>query len=468
MKINLLNSIVLSAVSAIIFMVAQMFLPSLWVIVIILISLILLGIKDDLYFVYSIVTLVFIQYWFTRTLELFSKPALWIDEILLVVLLLKIIIIKISQHSKWYRTPLDYSVLFLLIVWLSSWLLNRSPILNAVLGLRSFTQFILFFYLVVQLKISEQQKINIFKFIYIFILIQVPICIYQLASWNSKLPYGIEDAAFGLFSFGASNVLGFIFSCASVFTFGFFQSEYLSKSTFILLFTLFCIGIVLTSANFALLLLPIGMGFVYFITLAINLRQALIYSLSLMSLVLIIFLFVSQLNPDVALIFNFDKRMQDQLSEKGTGRFLFSLLTIEKLHNESITPLLGFGPGMYSSSAGFSLGTPRLNEVLGFRKQDIGQELDMDATALIGELGYFGLFSYLVIFISVLVMAYKKLKEPIDKFWKSLTLGLFGVAPMIILGGFFYPVWQTPFVAVIFWTIVALLELHDSEKNKNS
>ncbi|MCL5029011.1 MAG: hypothetical protein M1480_08335 [Bacteroidetes bacterium] len=468
MKKKIIIGIVLSAIGAVIFYIAQMFLPSLWVVVVVLISLILLGIKDDLYFIYAIIITVFLQYWFTRTLELFPKPAVWIDEILLITLMLKIIIIKIVQHTKWYRTSLDYSVLFLLIIWLSSWIVNRSPVLNSVLGLRSFAQFILFFYLLVQLNITEQQKRKIFKFVYIFILIQIPICIYQLASWNSKLPYGFDDAAFGLFSFGASNVLGFIFSSAAVFTFGFFQSEYLSISTFILLFTLFCIGIVLTSANFALFLLPLGLGFVLFKKLKTNLNKTLIYTLSLMPLFLIIFLFAFQLSPDVSLIFKFDNRIQDQFSERGTGRFLFSFLTIEKLQNESITPLLGFGPGMYSSTAGLSLGAPKLNEVLGFREKDIGQELDMDATAVLGELGYLGLLSYLLIFISVFIMAFKKIKEPIDKFWKSLALGLFGVTPMIILGGFFYPVWQTPFIAIIFWTIVALLELQVTEKSKIS
>ena len=146
-----------------------------------------------------------------------------------------------------------------------------------------------------------------------------------------------------------------------------------------------------------------------------------------------------------------------------------------ELKNDVPFPLFGAGPGMYASTIAIENRTPlALKYVINpnfyesdikiagysFKQTGIGYIRLTGYTALAGDIGYFGLIVYLMIYFKVFSFVYSLGKKTRNKCWKTICFSTAGGLIYIILYNSFYDLFSVAAITLPLWIFLGFIYKH--------
>lgn len=153
------------------------------------------------------ILLVFFVDWMSEELALLPHAATWSIEALLALLTLRALFARFPRRLRGAAT--DAPVLALLVIGVISSVAHQEPLTSLALGLRAMFRFILMYYVLLNLPLSERAWRQAMKLWFVLMFLQVPIALYEWAVWGRS-----DDQAFGsLRSTGIVSVMSIMMIC---------------------------------------------------------------------------------------------------------------------------------------------------------------------------------------------------------------------------------------------------------------
>ncbi len=424
----------------------------------------------------------FLQGFFSQFQQVLPKNIDLLDEIILLVLTFYWIGRIILGNAKFKRTPFDFVlILFLVYVLISSLLNSFSPFIS-LLAIRDTFQYLLLFYILVQLDIIEKDLILLFKIAFISALLQFVVIIIQLSSYYLQTgSLFLEDLADGTFGLQGSHKLGYFMGMMIITSF----VLYLSRREFkFLLFTLiFCITLVITSSRGAYFLTGGTLLFLFsghFFKSVLNFVRV-IYKGHLFksrrnivpALLILIFLgvtifFFNQISTGTFAMINPETLISQQLGlTPGTGRRIGLTYFSYNLLRNSEYPLIGISPGNLSKTS------------LYFPQSEIAEEIeslsrDTEYTLVLNQLsttlleyGFIGCPFIILIFVGIYNInrrIYRKKRNPLLNNWSFIFKGVFLI---YFLGVLAEKVFEIQELSFYFWFLFSAIYLIDKNNGKD-
>lgn len=407
---------------------------------------------------------IFVQYFLTRTTGLIPPPGVWGDEACLGAICLGAFLTSLMHgHFPLQRVPAGRLLVGFVVLGVVSGYLNGLPKQYVILGIRNLVQPALYYLVLLHFAHDERFSRRVMKLLQVLVLVQCPLCMYQIWTWNDSLTYSKEDAAFGTFGFGTANMVGWLLM-AFLFHFTFlFLARQMTWKRFVVVFGMLLVTWFLTSARVTLLFAGPLIG-VCILQSGICLRQKIVFLLSSLLLGVVLLLTASQIFGSDLFPTDregFEELLDNQLDKKsGGGRIYYFLDTQDVVSRYSPVPWFGLGPGGYSSYAGFTLKAPVLAERLGLAIDDPSTGYAPDVTAVSGEYGLFGLALWFFVFVTLWRRNERNLREIHDPFWRAVGQTGRILALIMIFAPLFTSAWQSPFLSATFWIVLGLVESH--------
>jgi len=399
----------------------------------------------------------FCQYLLTRDLKLLPEFFTLIDECCLFAIVLYLAWQLCMGRIRPRFTRFDGALLAFLGVGLLSAALNRNPTVNTVLGLRCYLQYLVLFYALSYLKLSDRFCRLLLHTMLGLVLVQVPLMVLQYFTWTpSSLVNDHADSAYGTLSFGSANMLGMLML---VFIFYLIKMRQHLPALFTgpaLVACAFALVISHSKVSFLFLLLLLLYNNLSLIRTRVSLTEIMGIMLGLALLVKIALL----VSSDISNLLSRDSFMvliANQIEDKeGGGRIMYLLLTFTVLVKYAFSPLLGLGPGMYSSYAGISLKSRYLVDILGVDLERRGTRLDPDLIGVLGEYGYLGLLFFSAA-LAILFLRNYQARLSRSPYWSGYAdwFKLFTI--VFYLGAFVNGLWQAQYFAVTYWVAAGIL-----------
>ena len=411
-------------------------------------------------FFYFFIFLYFSQYWFTKDLEILPVYFVWLDDGVLFLMLIYVIVnLRVNWKDIFFK---KWVAGFIISALISATINETLFTINTILGIRYFLQPILLFIIIYNSRFNESDLKKIINFIFFMVMVQFPLVVYQLITYNSGKPYGIYDAMFGMFSFGASNIWG-IFTTLTILTlYNFYKYNQISKKALTLsLFMLFTM-LILSFSKFGLLLLGIGLLINSYLknkSKVKSFRSVIFASIAIIMLFGILRLIINlnlleEINIDLNTLttkIGIENIYENQLDQYGSGRFFIAGVTYEMMKTDEM--FFGWGPGSYSSFGGTTLEAPRIKSWLNLFGST-SSRFDMEIVALISEYGIIGFLFFTMIYLSIIF----DLKTDIDfndHYWKSLQLSLRVILILLLISISTNNVFQTQWISNTVWILIA-------------
>ena len=117
---------------------------------------------------------VFLQYFFTRDLHVLPEVFTLVDECFLVGIGCYLIWNIVNKKIRIKITGFDVTLLLFIALGVVSTILNENPIINIVLGLRCYFQYIILYYAITYLDITEKTCKKFLNVIFFMVVLQVP------------------------------------------------------------------------------------------------------------------------------------------------------------------------------------------------------------------------------------------------------------------------------------------------------
>jgi len=399
----------------------------------------------------------YVQYFLTRDLKLLPDFFTLIDECFLLSIVIYLVWNLLNHKIRVTFTYFDAALISFLLVGLVSAVLNKNPIINTILGLRCYVQYIVLYYAISYLKISDKFCWITINTVLTLVVLQFPFTVYQYFTWTpSSLVNDHADAAVGTFSAGAANILGllmlvFLFYAIKM------KDEFKSPIKYLLLISL-CFSMILAHSKLSYILLIIVLIYDY----VSNMQKRLHLSKILFSIVgmFVLFKIALLVSNDIANLLSFDSFMiliQNQIEDKeGGGRIVSLLLTFTILYKYAFSSFIGLGPGMYSSYAGISLKSHYLVDILNIDLEHRGTRLDPDIVGVLGEYGYLG---FLFFSLMLAILLFRNLNHSNllkNSFWCKYASWFKLFTIIFFLGAFVNGIWQAQFFAVTYWVVAGI------------
>ena len=430
-----------------------------------------LSIKSANFFAFFL-ALTYFQHTFKSIIPLSGLDALFVvvDDAYVLLALLYIIfsILNKERDFIYRRTALDLPLLVLLLFFIISAVLNSIPIINFVFSIRDyFLPFILYFSFLYCVRVNEKTVYKLLGILYLIFIIQLSVQVLQvtIAIFNGTFD---DDTATGTFS--GANTLSYAYF------FPLFHASYMlfiaRNNKYFKRFIVYLSGMVTSFGMFAILVYP-------FLFVLYNLKK--LFSLNrlkyILAFVLVFFLFlvsIEKLNPqrntstqqNFLWIFNPNYIVNFFLVSEfdvysGSGRMLWFPVTYDRLQKYAFHPLVGMGPGMYASYAGFRTMAPPTQSIYNvFNQIELGFDTNVDSQIIPiwGELGFFGLILFLYLFIHISVIYYRYFRKSRKTLTKSLCLTASASSIYVLLGSYTNHILETQTIMVTFVLFLALAE----------
>ena len=400
----------------------------------------------------------YLQYLLTRDLNLLPEYFTLIDEMFLTCLFLAFVLKVFVRSIRFKVTIFDIILTTFVLFGILSFVVNKSPLLNAIMSFRYYFQYVILYYVISYFDFKTSFKYFIVLLMLALSLIQVPLQIYQYFTWTpSLLVTNHADAAYGTLSFGSANILGmlmltFAFLTAKV------QLDISNRVKYIIIITLF-LGMVLAHSKVSYIFLFLLILFQYK-TKLFNLNSIRILIVSTVLSAFLIY-FATFISDDVKYILSFEGISQlfvNQITDKdGGGRIMYFLLTLVLLEQYSFSPFVGLGPGTYASYAGITLNAPYVTNILGVSLEKRGTRFDSEITGMIGEYGYIGIIVFTMLIFSLYARASIVVKSGATPFDRSFAGWFQFFVFIFFFGGFINGLWQAQFFAVNFWVSAGII-----------
>jgi hypothetical protein len=146
----------------------------------------------------------------------------------------------------------------------------------------------------------------------------------------------------------------------------------------------------------------------------------------------------------------------------GSARNLWYPVTKDRLEKYSFSPLIGIGPGMYSSYAANQLNTSinqSIYNIFGQRTLGLDTVVDSQIIPLWGELGYIGISIFVLFFIYAGIHYYKLSKILVNIESKALSITASASCIYIIFGFYINHILEEPPTAFPVFLFMGLTEI---------
>jgi hypothetical protein len=344
-----------------------------------------------------------------------------------------------------------------LFIGIVSAILNKNQIINTILGLRCYVQYIVLYYAISYLGISDKFCKLIINTILTLVVVQVPFTVYQYFTWTtSSLVNDHADSAYGTFSFGAANMLGILMLVFIIYVIKMKNELSLSIKYLLLLSMSFSMILAHSKISYILLLVVLIYDNISNIHKKLSLSRIAL-SIAGMFVMFKIALYVSD---DISNLLSYDNIMiliQNQIEDKeGGGRIMSLLLTVAILYKYAFSSLIGLGPGMYSSYAGISLKSHYLVDILNIDLEHRGTRLDPDVIGVLGEYGYLGFLCFSLILAIIFFRKMNTINLTQNDYWCNYSSWFKLFTIIFYLGAFVNGIWQAQFFAVTYWVAAGI------------
>jgi len=402
-------------------------------------------------------------------LGILPEPVMWILEVLIVLLVLKVIILSTLQKERMVF-PGIWIVILIIFVSVISLLLNRTGVLNLFLFFRLVLKYYLLFIAVINLRISKENISKFNQLLLILIIIQLPTAIVKY------FIYGQGELAIGTYDFYG----GTLSTVLPLIVIGFAFSFYLLyKRSF------FYICLILGSIMFSIL--GGKRGFIFFLPLVLifvawvarnHVKNLFKYTLVGGLIFFIGFFLVLSLVPNlspgyyersgfnpkfaISFITQYTVRESEGLSygrAASTKRVFQTLVRRRKL-----SLLFGTGPGavMKSRFMGFDTGNSYWQEFnLGYGITGLN--------FLAMNIGFFGVFFYFLLIYLIMRISIAYFKKEKDYFWRAYSLGVITFCFVIFYMNTVYsPIITNELISMKFFCLSAFIYLRKQAIEENS
>lgn len=330
-----------------------------------------------------------------------------------------------------------YSFFFMVLIAVSSIVLNASGPLQGLLSLRLLYRFYFFYLAIININLDDRRTKKLNTFIAMLFLFQLP-----FVAYNFHL-YGIDERTQGAYAAKHCGSMTTILPIVVVFYAASYYFLYRPRLLYILAGLGFVIFSIVGGKRAVAFLYPIQFLAIYYYVYVKGKRANLSKRVGVFVAVLIsvvitsgsIFCFNKTLNPersvggsvDVEYAFEFAKEYTTRESRQGYtwGRYSTTIRVFEKLLESDFPQFFfGVGPGSTTSSI-FDSATARAQSTLD--RFGIGYGLT-SMTRIAIEYGVLGVIAYGLIIVLCARMCWKYFKYEVDPYWKAFAAGSVGFA----------------------------------------
>jgi hypothetical protein len=368
-----------------------------------------------------ILILAFFQGFLETYLNIPPETTKFICEAFILVLWIYVFMFHFAELK---LPSLVYFIIFILISVISL-LSNHGPLLMLLVFVRRYLLGIVFFYLILNLKLSEKDLLSIWKLIFILFLVQIPIALVKLLTIGAAETPMIGSIA----NLGGS--ISTVLPMMATVIFASFYFYYGSKKNLLIILGFLFFGFVGLKRAIAIFL-PLTFLFTYITYLILERTKGLSFIFNIKNVVLVLFslpicfyLLVRlspSLNKEDKIWGSFDSKFtveymqtyetRSDYSEKlanrvqGTGRFTAWQAANTFIQSSSFSPFLGMGPGVIETSSLFNDNDKTLELLsLGYGVSMIG------GIRIFLQIGYIGLGIFILFNLNLFLKILKKYKN---------------------------------------------------------
>ena len=391
----------------------------------------------------------------------------YLDTFLLLILTVCWLSRVVFYREPFKRTPMDRPILIFCSFALVSALGNLTSPIIAITGVRTFLQFAAFYYVIIQLELSESfLKKMVFLYL-ILAMIQTPISVYNLLSQESYY-HASGDLTIGTLK-GGANLLAHYEAMMMCFAIGLIKFNPKKKLIYILLFVWYMVSFFTTSGRAALFIFPVAALFV----INQDIKEAMDFIKSYFILFLIFIIAISFVLFSGLKDIYYGKNLEElnlvqlfeysKIEQKGyEGRTYYFEIAWESLNEEAVSPLIGVGPGMFLSNTGQFFEVPLYDkynlESSKYGYRDEGETLlPADIPVLMTEFGFLGVLAFWYILYEIYRNFKKGVKSFDDPFWKGISAGAIGMILMITVVAVGERTYETIYLQFLLWFFVSMV-----------
>jgi hypothetical protein len=355
------------------------------------------------------------------------------------------------RHVRIIKSPLNSTILVLIIFAFISLGLKKKSVHAAVKGLVKHLTFVLMFFIVVNSKLTEASLKTIIRGFAVIASGQIVASIIQFYFIYADYPTGArQDLSAGLFGFSSGDINAVFMTFMLSLVFGFIL-EGGAKFSYLLGAGTLAIPIILSSARAGLIFFVTTTVFLSIVGAVVRKRKRLqTVCVSVVGVGVIIggvlllakreqISFVT--NPSE--IYGYSIRR----ASGGLGRLQALGFVHNSIGKNIIKSIVGYGPGAITPT-----------RFLGRNENDFYQNSDVlsnynDYAYVALELGYAGLLIHLYVLYRLLIFSMRFYSRCPDKFWRSVSLGLVGIIFTSVYAILYTRGWTQPPLAFPLWFI---------------
>ncbi len=401
-----------------------------------------------------------IQYWITKVLEVVPVYFVWIDEFLLVVLTFTWLSRKLLNGEGFVKSPVDMPILLFVTIGILSAAINYVNPIQASLGIRGLLQYALIYYAILNLELNESFLRKLF-FISLSIAVgQFFVVVYQanIYGWH-VFGRGAFDLITGTMGPHGANGLGYFTLMYIFLLLGIMLHKKGTKLLFFVLFFLLFVPLILSSTRGAylimvLFLMPLSIKYIIKPS-----RKLLYFLLPVVLLTLGIVYYINRSEHKEATkrcYFSIEQELRLEMDVQVVGRLGFYPIAYYILTDTKLGPVIGRGPGTFSSFTGTHFKAPLFYDLYGTTlKEDKSYPSQLIATTV--EFGFLGIIVFFFIiyrFYKIRELVYNTTKS---MFWKGIAFGFLGLLFIFILPTIIANVWEVQYIAFYVWLYSGVL-----------
>lgn len=403
---------------------------------------------------YFIALYVLMDYFIRNFISIPALSSLW-DELLFLSLFLLWIYkwIVHRKDTKYRWTPLETPIILFFLIGIFLIIVNSPDLRITIEGFRAVVQYILWYFIVVQLLKTRSGAKKLFvSLVFIGIILgihgvyQYIIGVEMPQHWIDSLEKGLRTRVFSII--GSPNILGSLMTLTIPMSISLvFAEKKTGKKIFFL-----CASIIMTACLIFTFSRAALIGFIIAMAIFALLKDRRLIIPAVICAILVIILVPS-------IVDRFTYLLSPTYIEKSLqgGRLTRWLTGLEMLKEQ---PLFGVGLGHFGGAVAMN--------------NDIPNTFYMDnyflKTAV--EMGIIGLAAFMYLMYQVVIWSYKTLIKMKDRYFINITIGALSGMIGVIVHNFFENVFEVPMMTTYFWVLAGIIMFlrslnEDNEKINN-
>ncbi|HRQ39348.1 MAG TPA: hypothetical protein PLD25_15685 [Chloroflexota bacterium] len=453
-------------------------------------AVLLLFIQRPQWFIFFLIFYIpleeFIQKWIPR--GTLYEIARFGGEGLLLIILLFVLLEKMRRGFLWQRNPLDLPLLLFFIVVFVSGIINKTPLIVGLLGIRPLIRYVMVYYILVQMGVSQKFFQKSIKWTYIVaatvvfigllqtiigmpltqLLIPGDVLIGDVVA-RQGLRHVVSARTFIFSTLGRYDTLGIYLSLHLLVAYALLGVADKPHKRYLRLFILFALfALILTYSRQSWIVLILGLGIISFLSpRRLFVQTRLVYILIALLLPMLYFVlrpYAAYLGAAAGVDASVFERIVEPLSPQyiQVSRYSYGrLFVIFEVGSRllSLAPIWGLGPGQFGSLVTRFFGIP-FNDVVGVPDSAAHFINDVNWIIILGQVGLAGVITYLAIYLNLAKSAYRysyKIKQ--TTYWreKGVALGYVACIFVFLILGFFGPNFEVRQSSFYIWLWGGLL-----------